>query len=55
MDGNTYDTTQAHSSFHGPDSTTDVYAYNHLHEQQPDMSNDLYDSNSAVCLAASRN
>nr|XP_022300050.1 fibrillin-1-like isoform X4 [Crassostrea virginica] len=55
MDGNIYDTTQAHSSFHGPDCTTDVYAYNHLHEQQPDLSNDLYDSNSAVCLAASRN
>ena len=54
MDGNIYDTTQAHSSFQGPDSTTDLYAYNHLHEQQPDMSNDLYDSNAAVCLAASR-
>ena len=55
MDGNIYDTTQVHSSFQGPDSTTELYAYNHLHEQQPDMSNDVYDSNAEVFLAASRN
>ena len=55
MDGNIYETTQAHSSFHGPDSTTDVYAYNHLYEQQPDMSNDLYDLNAEVSLAVSKN
>ena len=55
MDGNIHDTTKAHSSFQGPDSTTDLYAYNHLHEQQPDMSNDLYDSNAEVSLAVSKN
>ena len=55
MDGNIYDTTQAHPFSHGPDSTTDLYAYNHLHEQQPDVSNELYDSHAEVSLAASRN